>query len=348
MKASISTWIPSAVLVAIGLAACSASTSTETTGDASPDTERRTTRDVGTLPDTAFETDVRFDAAEPADVATDDDAEGDTLPRDIGVPDAPSRDTGAPDATAPDDAAPDTGGFSCSEKLEYVYVMTKEKELYQFDPDSAEFTLVGAVDCDEFLDTTPASMAMSRRGVAWVNYSDSSLQSVDIDDAACSATGWTGANGFDRFGMAYVADTVGGDETLYIANATTLAEVDTSTWAVRIVGSMTGQSELAGTGRGELWGFFPLASPPQLRQLSRDDASVIATYDLPPLPPGLDTFAFTAWGGEFYIFYRLSGLGQSTTVYRFDPRDATLTRIAEDTGINVVGAGVSICAPTSR
>jgi hypothetical protein len=321
-----------------GESAGDAESSDDTGGRGRPtpgeDAEDGTDADVAdSSSDTAVGTDASTDAAAPDTVATDT-----TVP-----------DTTIADTTVADTSTPDVTNDGCSAKLRFIYVIGKDKNLYQFDPDTGAFTLVGNVDCDEFLDTTPSSMAMSTLGVALVNYSDSSLQTVDIDDAACTESGWTsGTGGFSKFGMGYVADSIGGAETLYISNATTLASVNTATWAVTPIGALPSQSELTGTGNGELWGFFPLESPPQLLQLDRTNASVLNSYDLPPLPPNLDTFAFTAWGGEFYIFYRLSGLGESTTVYRFNRSTGALDQVVEDSGINVVGAGVSICAPTSR
>lgn len=304
-------------------------------------------RDTGDDEDDAGDEDPDTTVGEDTTEVPDDTSEPD--------PDTGAADTSPTDTVQSDTSPTDTGsgedvaGPECSTKLRFIYVIDKDKQLHSFDPSTNEFTLVGEVDCDEFLDTTPASMAMSTLGVAYINYSDSSLQRVSIDDASCTDSGWTtGTGGFDRFGMTFVADSIGGVETLYIASEDTLASVNTASWTVTEIGELPSQCELAGTGSGELWGFFPLESPPQIKQIDRTDASILASYNLPPLPPNLDTFAFTAWGGEFYIFYRVSGLGETTTVYRFEPGTETLERVAEDTGINVVGAGVSICAPTSR
>lgn len=347
---------PALLSAALLLAACS-STPEETGADtADEDDDNDRGRPIADTGNDEEDDDVQSDDDSTADTTPTEDltpdtpsADVDATPSDIFVPDTNRPDTTASDTTTSDTTQPDALDDGCSAKLRFIYVMGKDKTLYQFDPDTAAFTSIGEVDCGEFSDTTPSSMAMSRLGIARINYSDSSLQTVDIDDAACTESDWTpNTSGFGRFGMGYVADTVGGDETLYIANRTTLAELDTDTWSVRVIGTLPSQCELSGTGNGELWGFFPLQNPPQLLQLDRDDASVISSFNLPPLPPNLDTFAFTAWGGEFYIFYRLSGLGETTTVYRFNRATEDLELVVEDTGINVVGAGVSICAPTSR
>ena len=58
----------------------------------------------------------------------------------------------------------------------------------------------------------------------------------------------------------------------------------------------------------------------------------------PPLPAG-------AQDGDFFLFVRTFGMGQSTDVFRVSPT-GQLTLMASDTGMDVVGAGVSTCAPT--
>ena len=63
-----------------------------------------------------------------------------------------------------------------------------------------------------------------------------------------------------------------------------------------------------------------------------------------PDPYGIDTFAFAGWGGDFYLFVRSCGLGNSTDVFRVDGL-GTMTAVVRDSGWNVVGAGVSTCAP---
>lgn len=344
----------SRVLIVLGFSVAAGCASSENTTDEVVQDDSGGGRPVSDTGDSG-QSDGAGDDAD-VDVPSDVDV-ADADPLDAPLPDSDTDDIATPDTTVTDTAGPDAADVSlpdalpegCDEKLRFIYVIDKTKQLHRFDPVSGEFTRIGEVDCGEFSDTTPSSMAMSTLGFALVNYSDNSLQAVDIDDAGCSESAWVpGTGGFERFGMGYVADTRGGTETLYISNADTLATLNTDTWRVTAIGDLPSQSELSGTGNGELWGFFPLESPPQLLQLDRTDASVLTSYNLPPLPPNLDTFAFTAWGGEFYIFYRLSGLGESTTVYRFDRRTETLEQVVAEAGINVVGAGVSICAPTTR
>lgn len=340
--------------LSLSLIACGSSE--EDASDVAAEVRDRGGRDTGTLRDTAM-TDVfedmrdsdtgQADTGGTTDTDQADTASSDTLPEDTGMVDAPPTDTGTPDTPPRDTGTPDVpDGLECSEKAELVYVVTKEKQLFAFDPRDGSLTLVGDVDCDEWLDTTPGSMGLTRLGTAYVNYSDGEVGAVSIEDAGCAPSGWTAQGGeFARFGMSFVGD--GGEETLYVASASRLARLDTDSWRLVPIGDLPSQCELAGTSRGELWGFFPLESPPQIHRIDPTNAEVLESYAMPPLPRDLDTFAFTAWGGDFYIFYRVSGMGSSTDVYRYTPGDSAPELVIADTGINVVGAGVSICAPTS-
>lgn len=319
----------------------------ESSSDA--DTDVRTSRDTGGR-DTG-----RSDLGGPDVGLTDTGADlgtTDATP-DLGSPDTPTPDARPGDTSTPDTPPPrDTGrpdvpdGLECSEKAELVYVVDKDRQMHSFDPRSGEFELVGELDCGGFPGTaTPGSMGLTRLGTAYVNYSDGEVHAVSIEDGDCAASGWTAQSGeFAHFGMGFVG--TGGDETLYVASAERLARLDVETWSLTPIGSLPSQCELAGNARGQLWGFFPLESPPVIHELDPSDASIVNSYAMPPLPPDLDTFAFTAWGGDLYIFYRVHGMGSSTDVYRYTPGGAAPELVVEDTGLNIVGAGVSICAPT--
>ena len=102
---------------------------------------------------------------------------------------------------------------------------------------------------------------------------------------------------------------------------------------------MPSQSELTGNANGEL-GFLPLEQPASWFKSTKttvvSESLSITCFSL----QDLDTFAFAYWGGDFYLFVRTLGMGQSTNVYRVE-RDGTQTLILEDSGLNIVGAGVS-------
>ncbi|MCA9590689.1 MAG: hypothetical protein KC657_35560, partial [Myxococcales bacterium] len=55
-------------------------------------------------------------------------------------------------------------------------------------------------------------------------------------------------------------------------------------------------------------------------------------------------FAFAHWGGDFWLFTAPQGKSQVTRL-KYD--DGTVETVKTDVGFEVVGAGVSTCAPTT-
>lgn len=248
---------------------------------------------------------------------------------------------GATDEPAPAD--------DCEGVEDQIYVIDKDTEvIYLFDPATLALSTVGELDCGSW--SQPASMGVGRDGFAYVRYSDQSLYEVELATLSCRATSYSDrTTGFGAFGMGYATDsaTTWRDQ-LYIANGRQLASLDTATMRLTTVASMPSQSELTGNAEGELWAFLPLESPAELRRIDQFTGTVAETLRISgfPTPTDIDTFAFAAWGGELYAFVRVYGVGSSTDVYRVES-SGRLTRVATRIGINVVGAGVSTCAPTS-
>ena len=60
-------------------------------------------------------------------------------------------------------------------------------------------------------------------------------------------------------------------------------------------------------------------------------------------PPDSSNFAFAFWGGDFWLFV---GPGTSTDVFQYQPSTNTTTKRTTET-FEIVGAGVSTCAPTT-
>lgn len=50
------------------------------------------------------------------------------------------------------------------------------------------------------------------------------------------------------------------------------------------------------------------------------------------------------WGGSFYLFYMVSPPDTATRVYKIGS-EGTLNVHIDNTGLEIVGAGVSTCAP---
>ncbi len=246
------------------------------------------------------------------------------------------------------------GGGDCAASARWVYLVDSDRTLLRFQPDDLSITPIGTLDCPSG-GATPFSMSVDRNGQAWVLHQDHNLYFVSTTDASCTASSYTpDQDGLELFGMGFVADAEGSSaETLFVAGGressiasgtSTLAFIDKSTLALGTRGTLPGWPELTGTGSGELWGFFPDTMPPSVRQLDKSSGVTITSHQLAELgstPPSAWAFAF--WGGRFYVFYQAL-LDPSTNVWRVDP-DGTVTQVIANTGLRVVGAGVSTCAP---
>ena len=102
---------------------------------------------------------------------------------------------------------------------------------------------------------------------------------------------------------------------------------------------------MPGNKLGELWAILPLDDPPRIVKLSTVDGSILQELVVTGLPTqDMDTFAFANWGGSFYVFIRNYGLGNSTNVWKVPPSGVATLHLG-DIGFDVIGAGVSTCAP---
>jgi hypothetical protein len=205
-------------------------------------------------------------------------------------------------------------------------------------------------------------MAVRRSGTAYVLYTVlggggwkcTGLARVDIETLSCSAVKafkCTGSgDSVDTFGMGY-ALTGPEQETLFVGTQQgVLARLEPEAGALTSVGPMPDVGpELSGNSNGELWGFFPKQTPARVHRLDPQSGKAVATITLSQFDlPWAGAFAFASWGGVFYIFYGFTpGSGSSTTsVFRLTP-DGKLTTHVTDSGLHIVGAGVSTCAPST-
>ncbi len=96
----------------------------------------------------------------------------------------------------------------------------------------------------------------------------------------------------------------------------------------------------------------PYAEPPTLLHIDRNSGQTLSAQPLlefygdagAPMPVGSRNYAVAFWGGDFYVFYENTWVDTSTKVWKIDPAGAVV-EIFHDTGLHVVGAGVSTCAP---
>ena len=239
----------------------------------------------------------------------------------------PSGDGGVFGGNTADGGPVDENG--CSEAAKLVYVLSYEGDLYSFAPADKKFKKIGPLKCNLSDQQLPISMAVDRKGIAWVNIATASasgrsntLYRVDTTNADCEPTniksGYIG-------GMGFSSDDGSKDkETLFVfgqsgsaqAPQRTIDHVDfAKETIVRGPSVTTGAGELTGTGDGHLYGFvlhepqFDQAGKPQLNDLlaiteldktsGADSAEVTLKGVKYPHDPG---FAFSFWGGDFYVY----------------------------------------------
>jgi hypothetical protein len=241
----------------------------------------------------------------------------------------------------------------------FIYVVGSGSDLYSFYPPMVAFTRIGTLHCPvQQTSANPFSMAVDRTGVAYVLYTDGELFRVSTATAACEATPFViGQNGFDsNFGMGYSHDNTGTGETLYvIGEAGNLATINTNTFGLRVVGTGSPplvSAELTGTGGGDLFGFYAsTGSTPctnhacpdsAIGQLDKTSGRQTNQSVLKGVNQG-DAWAFAFWGGDFYTFTQASAGG--TRVTRFRPSNGSVVTVATRPDFQIVGAGVSTCAP---
>ncbi|MCU0664915.1 MAG: hypothetical protein MUC50_21645, partial [Myxococcota bacterium] len=164
-----------------------------------------------------------------------------------------------------------------------------------------------------------------------------------------------GTQDLTLFGMGFATEKKGGSaETLYLAGSQVVggsssgfAAVDLDDWSIDLRGDLVGDPEFTGNANGELWGFFPGEASPSVKQIDKEDGSVLETIvlDLPSQVGAIESaWAFAYWGGSFYVFYQHNQTGTSTYVYKVE-YDGTMTTHIANSGKRIVGAGVSTCAP---
>jgi hypothetical protein len=212
----------------------------------------------------------------------------------------------------------------------------------------------------------PNSMAVDRDANAYVNYVQSDpntgedtagvIYKVSTQDASCSAQPvMTLPAGWYRIGMGYSTDTAGGtSETLYVdgvgngitGGGTGLGSVNLTAGTVTPIGAFTGtvagqNAELTGTGDARLFGFFT-TTPVYVAQVDKTSGATPNPVPMTGVQTPTD-WAFSFWGGHFYLYV---SQGAGTTVADYDPTTGSVNpSYMPNIGFDIVGAGVSTCAP---
>lgn len=248
----------------------------------------------------------------------------------------------------------DAASGTCTAAAKLVYVLSGEGDLYSFAPSDKAFTMIGPVSCvtgGHFI-----SMAVDRKAVARVNirHQDGDgkyvrdLFDVDTKTGACTPSAIDdqpmGGMGFSTDGDNTAAD------TLFIQLGKGLARLDATGRSLDYIADLkTNNLELTGTGDGRLYGFIN-GDPLQLVQIDKTSGAFSNVVDLTGVKKPLGQFyAFSFWGGDFYIYTADSNTAaNTTTVARYSPSTGDLEKAYMDQiGFHIVGAGVSTCAPVS-
>ncbi len=294
--------------------------------------------------------------------------------RDASVP-TDTRPDAAPDAASdaskppPIDAAlPPVDAFvklDCeSPETNFIYLVSDSDELYSYYPPSGAVRDVGTIQCPNATDprlpsaSHPFSMAVDRRGVAYVIFADGNLYRVSTKTAACAFTGYnTNGDALSRFGMGFSANGGAGApgvETLFVAGDPNLGAGGSGLGAVDVVRNRqtfisefqpgVGRMELTGSGDGRLFGFYGRTGQPGtfIGELDKSNATVIGEQAFPTLDFG-QGWAFARYAGAFYMFTTTLG-GANSMATKFDP-ETGLTGVVQTFPQVIVGAGVSTCAP---
>ncbi len=256
----------------------------------------------------------------------------------LDVPDAAALPIGTPEYCTGDTPTP-------------IFVVSDVAQLWSFDPPSATFTPVTVLDCPST--AGPETMAVDHENTAYITYDDGAMFAVNTTTTACTQTPFSDGSNDGRFGSCFSAAPGGETETFFLFDSSVtpnggLVTVDTQTFATTTVGMASeniGSAELTGTGDGRLFAFgsgsMSNGNQGVLAQLDPSDAAVLSQMPIQlEVPQG---FAFAFWGGAFYFFTGTNS-GDSTVARlgadgTFNPSYATLP------GQNLVGAGVSTCAP---
>ena len=237
--------------------------------------------------------------------------------------------------------------------VELVYVVDRINRLLSFDPrrlPEDPFRLVGTLACDP--ESTPNSMAVDRRGIAWLGYQNGLVFRASIVDGHCNKSGTKPRGAPRTFGMGFVTDGPRSTtEKLWVAGGVedpdrTLATLDTTLWAWTPVGSLTSplaNPELTGTSEGKLFAYFPSPGRGFVQELDRKTAAATGTrWAIPGAPLDVQAYAFAHWGGVFYVFTTADGV---SSVHAIHKKSGKVELVRDNLPYVIVGAGVSTCAP---
>lgn len=256
---------------------------------------------------------------------------------------------------------------TCGENADLVYLVDEQYRLLSFNPRDGknELKLLGNISCPAAASfdggtATPFSMSVDRDARAWVLYNSGEIFWVSTKDLSCKSSGFVPSqSGFETFGMGFVTDGLGTEaETLYVTGGSHLdpgkgrmASIDKKSLMLTPIGPLPTTEygpELTGTGRGELWAYFPGIGESFVALMDKGTGMPATKYPISPLPGTVRAWAFAHWGGRYYIFVTVFDpmLGRNNSqILMFTPDDGMVQKIMDNLPYIIVGAGVSTCAP---
>lgn len=245
-----------------------------------------------------------------------------------------------------------------------IFVLSDDAELWKYYPETNDFLMLGAFDCDGMTNTF--SMAVDRQGFAWVMFNDiqGEIRKIDVTDPTnCIDPGYNpGQQGVTNFGMAFVSNSANDQCDRLYGNTFTgfggfqegpnignFLSVDPMTLQVSLLGKTNfNGAELSGTGDGRAF-MFGGVGPAKLVEIDKANGQFIDVLPLGNLEL-TNGFAFAHFAGDFYFFTEADIFGTYSKVTHIDYDDSDsngvqdLTEVAE-APIRIIGAGVSTCAP---
>ena len=255
--------------------------------------------------------------------------------------------TAAPpaDFVPPDAGASDSGAslpVECKGETQFVYVFTETATIYRFDPRTLTFAKLGRLNCPT--SASPNSMAIDRYGVAWLGYRGGSVYKSPLDSLECTEVLLQRPAGtrLSIFGMGFSKDDSESGESLFLGD-NGLWNANPRTLEVERIGQaqpMGSTFELTGTGDGQLYGFDNKNGV-----VARLDPATSDALEIHRTSAIGGAWAFAQWGGDFWLFTTGDWTWNNSSVTRYNPVTRTSTVVVEDTGITILGAGVSTCAP---
>jgi hypothetical protein len=304
------------------------------------------------------------------------DATGTTMPAQTDTGSSSTTGTSTTDGTTTDASSSSgtTGApvepCACPDNIEValddgIFVLSDNSELYKFYPMTNKFESLGAFKCGNASGTF--SMAVDRLGFAWVMFSNplGKIWKLDVTNVAnCTDPGYNpGQQGVNYFGMAFVSnsqfdqcdqiygntfDGFGGFSEG--ANIGDFLTVDPKSLLIKKLGKTNfNGAEVTGTGDGRVF-MFGGANPAKLVEVEKATGKFLSVTPLGTLEL-TNAFAFSFFGGDFYMFTESDNNPGVSKVTHFDYDDSDmngkqdLTTVVTSAPIRIVGAGVSTCAP---